>query len=298
MTVGIGENQNAGNNKGNTQNLPHVETHVVFKINLIFFQEFVYKTQAPQNNQKPSEDATGRCIFFLISPKPKQKHKEQYAGKGFVQLGRVPGNTECPDPRPVRTVFFLCYFIPQRFTDRLVHKFRQAVEIELHIADQKLANLIFLCAVFEKEIQVKRNAAVGTRWKGRILLDLHGLRDIVGGFVVKNCFCDFADKHHTDRRIGRFTDNFRIEEITQPDECPGKGYQNDNTVQYLKVILTRFFLSAVQPKGKENSKGSPMACQSLQSREAEFWFKLKRQQDPQGVGQKHVGLVKNNVTQT
>jgi len=38
-----------------------------------------------------------------------------------------------------------------------------------------------------------------------------------------------------------------------------------------------------------------MARQSLQAGEPEFWFKLKRQYDSKGIGQKHAGLVKDNV---
>src|SRR5260221_8471305 len=125
VTIGIGENQDAGNDQWNAQNLPHVEAHTVFKFHLIFFQEFVTKTQAPQYHQKPSEDEAGWGIFLFISPKPKQKDKKKYAGKRFVQLGRVPCDAECSDPRAIGTFFFLCYFIAQRFTGGVVPKIRQ-----------------------------------------------------------------------------------------------------------------------------------------------------------------------------
>src|SRR5258706_10039623 len=198
VTIGIGENQDAGNDQWNAQNLPHVEAHTVFKFHLIFFQEFVTKTQAPQYHQKPSEDEAGWRIFFFISPKPKQKDKKKYAGKRFVQLSGVPGDAECPYPGAVCSSFFLCYFIAQRLTRRLVHKLGQPVEIELHIAYQKLANLIFLRAGFEKEIKGKGHTSMSAPRKGNILPDLHGLPRVIPGLVVHDRFCDTADKHDTD----------------------------------------------------------------------------------------------------
>src|SRR5690606_6409353 len=61
-------------------------------------------------------------------------------------------------------------------------------------------------------------------------------------------------------------------------------------------VLTGFLFAAVQPQGKQNTKGASVACQPLKAREPER-IQLKRQEDAEGLFPDNFRLIKDHMTE-
>src|SRR5690606_8690236 len=75
-------------------------------------------------------------------------------------------------------------------------------------------------------------------------------------------------KYNADRRIGRNADDLGVEVVAHTDEGAGKGDQDNDAVDHTEEVLSRLFLSVVQPECCQYTNGCSVAGQSLQSGKA------------------------------
>ena len=87
---------NADDNERDTQPLSHVETHIVFKADLILFEEFYKETECENSRQAESEEETAMQLFAVILIEIHHYEEKQEVGNCFVQLCRMAGKHVYP----------------------------------------------------------------------------------------------------------------------------------------------------------------------------------------------------------